>query len=66
MFASHGPCRFEIKTSGIAKLTPATRMAGQISSMPPQPAKAQISQKGTRMQNGPRMRPTMAPRRVSL
>jgi len=31
----------------MAKLTPATRIAGQISFMPRHPANAQINQKGT-------------------
>src|SRR5208337_1989542 len=66
ILANHGPCRLEMRTSGIAKLTPATRMAGQISNIDPQPAKAQISQNGTRTQNGARMRPVIAPRVTSL
>ncbi len=40
--------------------TPATRIAGHTSIIPLNPAKAQISQNGTRMQKGARMRPDMA------
>ena len=39
-----------------------TRMAGQISFMPRQPAKAQISQNGTISEKNGNCRPTMAPR----
>ncbi len=63
MFTSQGPCTLRDENCGMAKVTPATRIAGQTSSMPPKPAKAQISQKGTRMQNGARMRPVIARKR---
>ena len=45
---SHGPWKFETRNCGTAKLTPATRIAGQISFIPLKPANAQISQNGTR------------------
>src|SRR6266536_2167383 len=44
---NHGPWKFDIKNCGTAKKTPAIKIAGQISSMPRKPAKAQINQKGT-------------------
>src|SRR5690349_14578239 len=47
MSTSHGPWKFETRNCGIAKVTPATRIAGQICTMPRQPANAQISQNGT-------------------
>ncbi len=49
-----------------AKDDPATRMAGQISSISEKPTKAQISQKGTMSENTGRMRPAMAPKVISL
>src|SRR5689334_22036372 len=42
-----GLMKFEIRNCGIAKDRPQTRIAGQICSMPRQPAKAQINQAGT-------------------
>src|SRR6266702_3912799 len=65
-FTTQGPCRFEIRSCGIAKVTPATRIAGQTSIIPLKPTNAQTSQNGTRMQNGVRMRPAMAERITSL
>src|SRR5258708_4114101 len=44
---NHGPWKLDTRNCGIAKHAPATRMAGQISSMPRKPANAHISQKGT-------------------
>ena len=44
----------------MAKVTPATRHAGQTSFMPRQPAMAQISQKGTSTEKNGSWRPTMA------
>ena len=46
----------------MAKDTPQTRIAGQISIMPRNPAKAQISQNGTISEKNGSCRPTMAPR----
>src|SRR4051812_12981507 len=43
MSTIHGLMKFEMRNCGTAKLTPHTRMAGQIWSMPRQPANAQIS-----------------------
>ena len=34
MSVSHGPCKFEIRNCGMAKVTPATAIAGQISFIP--------------------------------
>src|SRR4029077_4962087 len=42
-----GLTKLEIRYCGIAKETPVTRIAGQISFMPFQPANTQISQNGT-------------------
>ena len=66
ILTTHGPCRFDMSNSGIANETPATRMAGHISIIPPHPANAQISQNGTSTQNGHRMRPAIAPSVISL
>ena len=59
----HGLMKFEIRNCGIAKETPVTRIAGQISFMPFQPAKAQISQNGTISEKNGNCRPTIAPSR---
>src|SRR6266852_2782977 len=59
----HGLMKFEIRNCGTAKETPQTRMAGQICTMPRQPAKAQISQNGTISEKNGSCRPTMAPSR---
>ena len=58
-----GLTKFEMTNCGMAKETPQTRMAGQTSFMPRQPAKAQISQKGTMTEKKGSCRPTMAPSR---
>src|SRR6185312_7857071 len=47
MSTIHGLMKFEIRNCGSANDTPVTRIAGQTSLMPFQPAKAQISQNGT-------------------
>src|SRR5437588_2886108 len=59
----HGLMKFEIRYCGTAKETPVTRIAGQICTMPRQPAKAQISQAGTISEKNGNCRPTMAPSR---
>jgi hypothetical protein len=43
---SQGPWKLDTRNCGIAKLTPATRMAGQICKVPRHPANATISQNG--------------------
>src|SRR5947209_19690962 len=63
MSTIHGLMKFEIRNCGIANDTPVTRMAGQMSFMPFQPAKAQISQNGTISEKNGRCRPTIAPSR---
>ena len=57
---SHGPWKFDTRNCGIANDTPATRIAGQICSMPRKPANAQISQNGTSTEKNGNWRPTMA------
>ena len=57
-----GLMKFEITNCGIANERPVTRMAGQISFMPRQPAKAQTTQNGTISENTGNCRPTIAPR----
>jgi len=59
----HGLMKFEIRNWGIAKDSPQMTIAGQIWSMPRQPAKAQISQAGTISEKNGNCRPTIAPRR---
>src|SRR5437764_12317226 len=59
----HGLTKFEIRYCGTAKDTPQTRIAGQICTMPRQPAKAQISQAGTMSEKNGNCRPTIAPSR---
>jgi len=61
MSTIHGLMKFEIRNCGIANDTPHTRMAGQISIMPRQPANTQISQNGTMSEKNGNCRPTMAP-----
>src|SRR5260370_141382 len=56
---SHGPWKLDTRNCGIAKNTPATSTAGQISSIPLNPAKAHKSQKGTRTEKNGRIRPAM-------
>ena len=63
MSTIHGLMKLEIRNCGIAKETPVTRIAGQMSFMPFQPAKAQISQNGTISEKNGNCRPTMAPSR---
>jgi len=58
-----GLMKFEIRNCGTANDTPHTRIAGQISIMPRQPAKTQISQNGTMSEKNGNCRPTIAPRR---
>ena len=57
---SMGPWKLEIRNCGIAKVTPVTRIAGQIPLTPFQPAKAQISQNGTSTEKNGSCRPTIA------
>jgi hypothetical protein len=57
----HGLMKFEIRYCGTAKDTPQTDIAGQIWTIPRQPAKAQISQAGTISEKNGNWRPTMAP-----
>src|SRR5690242_20261512 len=59
----HGLMKLEIMNCGMAKETPVTRTAGQISFMPRHPAKAQISQNGTINEKNGSCRPTIAPSR---
>lgn len=66
MSVNHGPWWLETRYCGIAKVTPATAMAGQISFIPLNPAYAHTSQKGTSKKKNGRMRPTYAPRTNSL
>src|SRR4029077_14888126 len=63
MSTIHGLMKFEIRNCGIANETPVTRMAGQMSFMPFQPANAQISQNGTISEKNGNCRPTIAPSR---
>src|SRR5947209_1752299 len=63
MSTIHGLMKFEIRNCGIANETPVTRMAGQMSFMPFQPANAQISQNGTISEKNGSCRPTIAPKR---
>ena len=60
MSTSQGPWKFETRNCGTANATPATRSAGQISSMRRNPAYAQINQKGTITENTGSCRPTIA------
>ena len=59
----HGLMKLEIRNCGTANETPVTRIAGQISIIPRQPAKAQISQNGTISEKNGSCRPTIAPSR---
>src|SRR3569623_2816550 len=63
MSTIHGLMKLEIRNCGTAKDTPVTRMAGQTSFMPFQPAKAQTTQHGTIRENTGNWRPTIAPSR---
>ncbi|VVO45225.1 hypothetical protein PS710_06601 [Pseudomonas fluorescens] len=55
----------DTRNCGTAKLTPATRIAGQISSILRQPAKAQISQNGTITEKNGNCRPTIIDSSIS-
>jgi len=57
-----GLMKFEITNCGTANDTPVTRMAGQTSFMPFQPANAHTTQNGTISENTGSWRPTIAPR----
>src|ERR1044072_9540424 len=61
MSTIHGLMKLEIRYCGIANETPVTRIAGHTSFMPFQPAKAQISQKGTISEKNGSWRTTTAP-----
>src|SRR5207248_7747278 len=59
----HGLTKLEIRNCGTAKDTPQTRIAGQICTIPRQPANAQMSQAGTINEKNGNCRPTIAPSR---
>src|SRR5712671_7771529 len=61
MSTIHGLMKLEIRYCGTAKDTPQTNIAGQIWTIPRQPAKAQVSQAGTISEKNGNWRPTMAP-----
>src|SRR5476651_2521131 len=63
MSTIQGLMKLEIRNCGTAKETPVTRIAGQISFMPFQPANAQTTQNGTISEKIGSCRPTMAPSR---
>src|SRR5215470_19570552 len=63
MSTIHGLTKFEIRNCGTANETPVTRIAGQISIMPRQPANAHTTQNGTISEKNGSWRPTMAPSR---
>ena len=63
MSTIHGLMKFEMTNCGTANDTPVTRIAGQISIMPRQPANAHTTQNGTISENNGSWRPTMAPSR---
>jgi len=63
MSTIHGLMKFEMRYCGIANDTPVTTIAGQMSFIPFQPAKAQISQNGTMSEKNGNCRPTIAPSR---
>src|SRR5215470_6492241 len=62
MSTIHGLMKFEITNCGTAKEMPVTRIAGQTSFMPRQPANAHTTQNGTITEKNGNCRPTMAPR----
>src|SRR6202012_5734765 len=62
MSTIQGLMKFEITNCGIANVTPVTRIAGQTSFVPFQPAKAHTTQNGTISENTGNCRPTIAPR----
>src|SRR5664279_3661912 len=57
-----GLMKFEITNCGTANEMPVTRIAGQMSFMPFQPANAHTTQNGTISENTGNCRPTIAPR----
>ena len=59
MSTSQGPWKLETRYCGTAKVTPATRSAGQISIILRKPTKAQISQNGTITEKNGSWRPIM-------
>src|SRR5215831_2936009 len=61
MSTIQGLMKFEIRYCGTAKDTPVTRIAGQISFIPRNPANTQISQNGTISEKNGSCRPTIAP-----
>src|ERR1022692_2828800 len=63
MSTIQGLMKLEIRNCGMANETPVTRIAGQMSFMPFQPANAQISQNGTINEKNGNCRPTIAPSR---
>ena len=60
MSTSQGPWKLEMRNCGTAKLTPATRMAGQISSVLRNPQNVTVSQNGTITEKNGSWRPTIA------
>src|SRR5262245_8135008 len=62
MSTIHGLTKFEIRNCGIANDTPHTKIAGQISIMPRNPANTQMSQNGTISEKNGSCRPTIAAR----
>src|ERR1700737_3977371 len=62
MSTIQGLMKFEITNCGTANDTPVTRMAGQTSFMPFQPANAHTTQNGTISENTGNRRPPTAPR----
>ncbi len=62
MSTIQGLMKFEIKNCGTANDTPVTRIAGQTSFMPFQPANAHTTQNGTISEKNGNCRPTIAPR----
>src|SRR5690349_8612092 len=62
MSTIQGLMKFEITNCGTANEMPVTRIAGQTSFMPFQPANAHTTQNGTITEKNGNCRPTMAPR----
>src|SRR6478736_8560390 len=62
MSTIQGLMKFEITNCGTANDTPVTRIAGQTSFMPFQPANAHTTQNGTIREKIGNCRPTIAPR----
>ncbi len=63
MSTIQGLMKFDTRYCGMAKDTPHSSTAGQISIMPRKPAKTQISQNGTISEKNGNCRPTIAPSR---